>query len=76
MAYQKRGNCLKSTKMIVKFRESTIARLEGKVKEEKEEQIVSNGNDRIDYEPCLVKECLKAFTNDKDWDQSFYPQSD
>ena len=40
-AYDKRGNILRSTKMIVKFRDSTIAKLEGKTKESKEEQIVS-----------------------------------
>ena len=40
-AYDKRGNFLRSTKMILKFRDSTIAKLEGKTKETKEEQIVS-----------------------------------
>lgn len=40
-AYDKRGDFLRSTKMIVKFRDSTIAKLEGKLKETKEEQIVS-----------------------------------
>ena len=40
-AYDKRGNFLRSTKMILKFRDSTIAKLEGKAKETKEEQIVS-----------------------------------
>ena len=40
-AYDKRVNFLRSTKMILKFRDSTIAKLEGKTKETKEEQIVS-----------------------------------